>query len=100
MSQPWNPPPQSNASAPVPNYLIPAILGTVLCCMPLGVASIIFAAQVNGKLAAGDMQGALDSSKKAKMFTFIAIGSGLAVWIIVVILWVFVFGMAALSSSY
>lgn len=101
MSQPWNPPPpQSDVSAAVPNYLIPAILSTVLCCVPLGVVSIIFAAQVNSKLAAGDMQGALESSKKAKMFTFIAIGAGLAVWVIVVILWVFVFGMAALSGSY
>jgi len=35
------------------------------------------AAQVNGKVAAGDTQGALDSSKKAKMFSFIAIGLGL-----------------------
>ena len=38
---------------------------------------MIFAAQVNGKVAAGDTAGALDSSKKAKMFSFIAIGLGL-----------------------
>jgi hypothetical protein len=70
--------------------MIPAILSTIFCCVPLGVVSIIFAAQVNSKIAAGDIAGAMESSKKAKMFMFIAIGSGLLVWVCSVILWVFV----------
>jgi hypothetical protein len=70
--------------------MIPAILSTIFCCVPLGVVSIIFAAQVNSKLASGDMAGAMESSKKAKMFMFIAIGGGLLVWICSIILWVFV----------
>ena len=43
------------------------------------IAAIIFAAKVNGQVAAGDIAGAQDSSKKAKMFSFIAIGIGVAV---------------------
>jgi hypothetical protein len=70
--------------------MIPAILSTIFCCIPLGVVSIIFAAQVNSKIAAGDIAGAMESSKKAKMFMFIAIGGGLLVWICSIILWVFV----------
>lgn len=98
MSQPWTPPPAAGATANIPNYLIPAILATLFCCLPVGVVSIIFAAQVNSKLAAGDIAGATDASKKAKMFMFIAIGLGLLVWICAIVMWIFVFGMAALGS--
>lgn len=76
MSQEWTPPPSSGAPASVPNYLVPAII-SLFCCLPLGVVGVIFAAQVNGKVAAGDTAGALESAKKAKMFSFIAIGLGL-----------------------
>ena len=76
MSQEWTPPPSSGAPASVPNYLVPAII-SLFCCLPLGIVGVIFAAQVNGKVAAGDTAGALDASKKAKMFSFIAIGLGL-----------------------
>ena len=76
MSQEWTPPPSSGAPASVPNYLIPAII-SLFCCLPLGIVGVIFAAQVNTKVAAGDTAGALDAAKKAKMFSFIAIGLGL-----------------------
>jgi predicted secreted protein len=45
-----------------------AILSTLFCCLPLGIASIVFAAQVNGKWAAGDYNGAAESSRKARSF--------------------------------
>jgi hypothetical protein len=77
MSQEWTPPPASGSAATVPNYLIPAII-SLFCCLPGGIVAVIFAAQVNGKVQAGDIQGATDSSKKAKMFAFISIGLGLA----------------------
>jgi len=99
MSQQWTSPPPLGATANIPNYLIPAILATVFCCLPVGVVSIIFAAQVSGKIAAGDMAGAMDASRKAKMFMFIAVGLGLLVLVIAIILWIFVFGMAVMSSS-
>ena len=35
---------------------------------PLSIASIVFAAQVNGKYSAGDLTGAQESSRKAKQF--------------------------------
>jgi hypothetical protein len=79
MSQEWTPPPDAGAPASVPNYLIPAILSAV-CCFPLGIISIIFAAQVNGKVTSGDMPGALDASKKAKLFSYIFLGLGILVW--------------------
>ena len=87
MSQEWTPPPSSGAPASVPNFLIPAII-SLFCCLPLGIAAVIFAAQVNTKVAAGDTAGALDSSKKAKMFSFISIGLGLAGILCYVLIWV------------
>jgi hypothetical protein len=102
MSQEWTPPPSSGAPASVPNYLVPAII-SLFCCLPLGVVGVIFAAQVNGKVAAGDTAGALDAAKKAKMFSFIAIGLGL-LGIVGYVLFVVVMGvgmgLAGSSSSY
>ncbi|HEU4478505.1 MAG TPA: CD225/dispanin family protein [Pyrinomonadaceae bacterium] len=98
MSQPWNPPPaQAGGQANVPNYLVPAII-SLFCCFPLGIVGVIFAAQVNGKVASGDIAGAMDSSKKAKLFSFIAIGLGL-VGVLVYILWiVLVVGLSAAGN--
>ena len=91
MSQEWTPPPSSGAPASVPNYLVPAII-SLFCCLPLGIVGVIFAAQVNGKVAAGDTAGALDAAKKAKMFSFIAIGLGL-LGIICYVLFVVIMGV-------
>ena len=66
----------------VPNYLVFAILVTVLCCLPAGIPAIVFAAQVNGKLQAGDVAGAQAASKNAKMWCWIALGAGIAVFLI------------------
>lgn len=95
--QQWTTPAQPDTSANIPNYLIPAILSTLFCCLPAGVASIIFATQVNSKVAAGDIAGAMESSRKAKMFMFIAVGLGLLTWILVIICWV-IFGIAAVGN--
>jgi hypothetical protein len=69
------------AGGTVPNYLVQSII-SIFCCLPLGVVAVIFAAQVNGKLTAGDYAGAVDASKKAKLFSTISIGIGL-VWILI-----------------
>jgi Interferon-induced transmembrane protein len=67
--------------------------------LPLGIAGVIFAAQVNTKVAAGDTAGALDSSKKAKMFSYIAIGLGLAGIICYVLFFVVIGGLSVMSNS-
>jgi len=98
MSQNWTPPPASGGgAATVPNYLVPAII-SIFCCWPLAIPAIIFAAQVNSKLAAGNTAGAVDSSKKAKMFSFIAIGLGVLLILIYVIMMILGVGLSAMGN--
>lgn len=74
----------------IPNYLVHAILATVFCCLPFGIVSIVYAAQVNSKIAAGDYAGAVDASDKARTWFWVSFGIGLAV----TLMWVF-FGIIA-----
>ena len=70
-------PPGYQPGTVVPNYLVFAILTTVLCCLPTGIVSIIYAAQVNTKVAARDIAGATQASKNAKLWALISLGLGL-----------------------
>ena len=72
---------QASAGGPaevIPNYLWQAIVCTVCCCIPLGIPAIVYSAQVNTKVAQGDLAGARESSKNARMWCWIAFGVGLA----------------------
>ena len=51
----------------IQNYLVPAILVTLCCCVPAGIVAIVYAAQVNSKLGAGDIAGAQESARLAKI---------------------------------
>ncbi|HVE70213.1 MAG TPA: CD225/dispanin family protein [Thermoanaerobaculia bacterium] len=82
------------APGTVPNYLVQSIIVTLCCCLPLGVVAIIFSAQVNSKLAAGDIAGARDASQKAKMFAWIGFGLG----IVAMIIWFAMSGTAVLQG--
>ena len=77
------------SGTPPPNYLVFAILTTIFCCQILGIVSIVFAAQVNSKWNSGDIQGAMDASKNAKLWAWIAFGSGLIIGVVVMLLAVF-----------
>ncbi len=97
MSQDWTPPPPAGTTSNVPNYLVPAIISAI-CCFPLGIISIVFAAQVNGKVAAGDIAGALNASKMAKIFSYVFIGLALLGWGGYIIIWVLIGGAAFLGN--
>lgn len=65
-----------------------AICATVLCCPAFGIVGIVYAAQINSKLAAGDVLGAVESARKSKMWSWISVGS-----ILVLIVIAFIGGM-------
>ena len=77
------------SQTPPPNYLAWAIITTILCCLPFGIVSIIYAAQVNSKWAASDVTGALQSSKNAKTWAWVSFGAGLlglVIWIVMIVI--------------
>ncbi len=63
-----------------------AIVTTVLCCPPFGIVAIVFAAQINSKLAMGDYLGAAESARKSKMWSWIGLGCGLVVTILYILM--------------
>ena len=94
---PYQPPTQYQAPGARPqNYLVWAILTTLFCCLPLGIVSIVFAAQVDGKLASGDYAGAVAASNNAKRWAIIAAVSGIVIAILYII---FVVALGAFSFS-
>lgn len=66
----------------VPNYLVQAILATLFCCLPLGIVAIVYAAQVNSKLQAGDYEGAVTASEQAKKFCWWSVYAAIAVTVL------------------
>ena len=62
--------------AAVDNYMVWAVLVTLFCFLPTGIAAIVFASQVSTKLAAGDYAGAMESSRKAKMWCIVSAVAG------------------------
>ena len=75
--------------SPPPNYLVFAILTTIFCCQILGIVSIVCPAQVNSRWNSGDIQGAVDASKNAKLWAWVAFGSGIIIAIVFTLLAVF-----------
>lgn len=81
-SEQWNPNQgQYQNSGGAPNsgtpYMILAIFTVLMCCMPLGIVSIIYASRINGLLRTGDYAGARDAAGKVKLFSIIGIIGGL-----------------------
>jgi hypothetical protein len=99
MSQNWTPPPPPAGASgtAIPNYLVLAIL-SVFCCWPLAIVAIINATKVNSLAAAGDTAGAMAASAAAKKWAYIALGLGIAFYVIFGIIYVLIFA-AALSGS-
>ena len=82
----------------VPNYLVHAIVVTVLCCLPFGIVAIVYAAQVNGRLAAGDYNGAVEASRKARTWCWVSFGVGIASALVYAAYMLFVMGLLTLMS--
>lgn len=58
------------------NYLPWTIVATLLCCIPIGIVAIMYANRVDSTWNNGKYAEAEDFSKKAKMWLWIAVGTG------------------------
>ncbi len=102
MAQQYTPPSSSvTAAGTVPNNMVMAIIATVVsvigCCLPHGLVSLMFAMQVGKKEAAGDLEGAKNSAKQAKMWAWISIIVGALTMILGFIFGVFAGIISALN---
>ncbi len=79
------------------NYLVWAILCTVLCCLPLGIVSIVYSTKVSGLWAQGRYAEAQAAADNAKKWAIIAAIVGAVAAVIFVILYV-VIGVIAVSN--
>lgn len=79
--QPYGQQPQPGMVKP-DSFMVWAILSTVLCCLPCGVVSIIFASKVDTEWARGNYQAAKDASDKAKMWAIISAAASVVFGII------------------
>lgn len=61
----------------IPNHLVWAILSTICCCIPTGIVSIVYAARVNGLVAAGDFARARQASENAKTWAWVSFVLGI-----------------------
>ena len=70
---------------PIKSYLAHAILVTLFCCIPFGIPAIVYAAQVNSKIAVGDYQGAKTSSDNAKTWCIVSLLVGIVAGFFIVL---------------
>ncbi len=64
----------NNCNMPRPNnYLAFAIISTILCCMPAGVVSIVYAAKVDSLWSQGRYDEAQAASNKAKTWAIVSL---------------------------
>ena len=90
---------ETNNPQPAPqkpsNYLVLAILSTVFCCLPTGIASIVYAAKVNELYARGEYAEAESASKNAKLWGLVGVGIG----VVGIIIYVAFFGFAIFAGA-
>lgn len=75
------------------NWLVESILATIFCCLPFGIAGIIFATKVDSAYKIGDIAGAEEASRQAGKWTKVAFFLGIATFILSLIA-MFGFGMS------
>ncbi len=90
---------QEDSMAKPDSNLVWAILCTVLCCMPLGIVSIVYATKVDSLWTVGSYHEAYDASSKAKKWALWgAIGGAVCLFLYIIAVMVFGFANALFNS--
>jgi hypothetical protein len=94
----YHPTPAYGSVPRVPSYMGWAIATLILCFWPTGIVAVVYASKVGNKLAIGDVTGAQESSRKAKIWCWVTFGIAIA-WIAIAII-VSVFVAASTVTVY
>jgi uncharacterized membrane protein YvbJ len=87
-------------NVPMPEtYLWQSIVVTILCCLPLGIPAIVYAAQVEKYYVQGHIDAAQRASRNAKNFCIASLVSSLVAGIAYIIYLVAIGGVIAGLSS-
>lgn len=65
-------------------YMIFSVLALLMCCLPLGIASIIFSSKINAQQKSGDYAGARESARIAKILLIVSLVAGIIMSAVVV----------------
>lgn len=85
---------------PPDNNLVWAILSTVLCCLPLGIVSIIKSTSVNTLWAQGQYDAAKQAAADAKKFATWSAIAAVVVWVLYILFFIVIgIGGAAMDAS-
>ncbi|XP_071945699.1 transmembrane protein 233-like [Antedon mediterranea] len=68
------------------NYLISAILVTLLCCIPFGIIGIVYSVDSSRKFDYGDGEGAARSARSAKRWSIAGLLFGIIIIVVVCII--------------
>ena len=94
----WQPPPRQQpgwqgqqpgwpSQLPPDNYLVWAILTTLLCCLPFGIVSIVYSTKVSGLWAQGQYAEAQAASNNAKKWAIIGAVAGPVAYVIFIVIY-------------
>lgn len=67
-------------------YLWQSIVVTLLCCLPFGIAGIVYASKVSDLYIMGRLEEAQNASNKAKTWTIVSFCVGLGFWLLYLLL--------------
>ena len=100
--QPYPQPGYGYGVAPGPppdNHLVWAILSTVLCCLPLGVVSIIKSTQVSTLWAQGQFDQARKSADEARKWAMWSAISTVILYVVIIIVYVVIIAIAVNAEA-
>ena len=85
-NQGYNPSGYNNGGGMPPkpnNYLVFSILVTLFCCLPTGIAAIVYSSQTDSAYYAGNYDAAISNSGKAKTWCIVSVALSVVINILV-----------------
>ena len=76
---------EQNQSVHVRSHLVAAVLVTLFCFAPTGVAAVVFAGIVRTRLALGDVEGARKASAMARRLVWASVAMTVTFLLVVVV---------------